>query len=142
MLIYPFPFFSPSLPPSFSLSLSLSSFPTPISSFASRIKWMNIGKKIGKGTFDIPTSILELIYMQSVLWLGFFFSPLLPAIILLTSFLLFYVKKYSLIWNLEPEKKGFQRSARTNYFFLALMLLALFIAIIPVSYAITQCVHK
>lgn len=117
-----------------------------IFSFSSRViihfKWKNLGQKfsrfVTKGNFNIPKSILDLIYTQSLLWLGFLFAPLLPFIVLLTSILLFYVKKYSLIWNLEPDKKGFQRSARTNFLFLFLMLLALFASVIPVMYAAIQ----
>lgn len=106
-----------------------------------RIKWKDVGTKLRKiatkGNFNIAKSILDLIYTQTLLWMGFLFSPFLPVIILLTSFFIFYVKKYSLMWNLEPDKKGFQRSARTNFSFLGLMLLALFASIIPVLYAVT-----
>ena len=107
-----------------------------------KIQYKKIGERLSKfikkGNFNIPKSILDLIYTQSLLWLGFLFSPLLPAIVLFTSFILFYAKKYSLIFNLEPDKKGFERSARTNFIFLLLMLFALFAAAIPVLYAITQ----
>ena len=106
-------------------------------SIISRIKWKKIGQKIGKANFNIPKSTLDLIYTQTLLWLGFFFCPLLPAIILLTSLLLFYVKKYSLIWNLEPEK-SIQRSSRNNFLFLFLILLSLFASVIPVAYAIAR----
>ncbi len=115
-------------------------------SFASyivkKIKYKNLNmhlkKLVSRGNFNIPKSILDLIYTQSLMWLGFLFSPLLPFIILLTSCGLFYIKKYSLIFNLEPDKKGFARSARTNFMFLFLMLLALFASAIPVLYAVTQ----
>jgi ABC-type transport system involved in Fe-S cluster assembly fused permease/ATPase subunit len=48
---------------------------------------------MGKGNFNIAKSILDLIYTQALLWLGFFYSPFLPFVILVTSFMLFYVKK-------------------------------------------------
>ena len=125
--------------------LTLIVFCSPFS-FASyvvkKIKHKTLGtllkKVVKKGNFNIPKSILDLIYTQSLLWLGFLFSPLLPTIVLLTSFCLFYVKKYSLLFNLEPDKKGFARSAKTNFLFLFLMLLSLFAAAIPVLYAATQ----
>ena len=65
-----------------------------------------------KGTFNIPKSILDLIYTQLLLWyrslttlydpfqnsshpcrLGFLFSRLQPVVIILTIFITFYVKK-------------------------------------------------
>lgn len=95
-------------------------------------------KVVHRGHFNIPRSILDLIYTQTLMWLGFLFSPLLPFIILLTSFCLFYVKKYSLIYNLDPDRKSFAKSARTNFMFLLLMLLALFSSVVPVLFAMTQ----
>lgn len=61
----------------------------------SRIHWKGIGEKIGKGNFNIPKSILDLIYTQALLWLGFIFTPLTPALIMITTFLFFYIKKVS-----------------------------------------------
>lgn len=104
----------------------------------SRLKWKGIGEKIGKGQFNIPKSILDLIYTQSLLWLGFIFSPMLPVVILITSFMLFYVKKYSLLWNLVPSKRGTFRSAKTNFLFLLLMLGALFLFLVPIGFAVAR----
>ncbi len=109
-----------------------------------RIRNENYRKKLSKiplfqrGHFDIPRSILDLIYTQTLLWLGFLFSPWIPLIILPTTFLLFYVKKYSLMFNLDPDRKSLSKSARSNFIFLILMLCSLFISIIPVLFAVTQ----
>lgn len=97
-----------------------------------------LGKIIQRGHFNIPNSILDLIYTQTLMWLGFLFSPLLPLIVVLTSVALFYTKKISLIYNLEPDKKSFTRSARTNFLFLLLLLLSLFLSIVPVFFAATM----
>ena len=87
-------------------------------SVVSRIRWKGLGEKIGKGNFNIPKSILDLIYTQALLWwashashmitllcvcnitcrLGFVFTPLTPAIILITTFILFYVKKVGTLY--------------------------------------------
>lgn len=72
------------------------------------------------------------------MWLGFLFSPVLPVIVLATSISLFYAKKYSLMYNLDPDHKSFSKSAKTNFMFLFLMLLALFASIVPVLFAVTQ----
>eukprot|EP00731_Ephydatia_muelleri_P029443 Em0020g1087a len=103
-----------------------------------RIKWRYIQPLFTKATFSIPQSILDLIYTQLLLWLGFLFSPLQPVIILLTFILTFYVKKYSLMWNLEPERRGIFKAARTNFLFLLLLLVTLFGALVPVGFAVAK----
>ena len=52
-------------------------------------------KKVGRQEFDIPKNVLDLIYGQVLLWLGAFFSPLLPAIVVIKNFVTFYLKMVS-----------------------------------------------
>ena len=56
---------------------------------------LTIVKKIGRQEFDIPKNVLDLIYGQILLWLGTFFSPLLPAIIVIKNLATFYIKLVS-----------------------------------------------
>ena len=46
--------------------------------------------------------------------------------------------QYSLIWNLVPSKRKSFRAARTNFVFIALMLLTLFLVIIIIGFAIAR----
>ena len=43
--------------------------------------------------FDIGRNTVYLIYAQTVTWIGFYFSPLLPIMFVITLPLTFYVKQ-------------------------------------------------
>lgn len=43
--------------------------------------------------FDISRNTLNLIHNQTLFWVGFFFSPLLPMVMVVKMFLTFYIKK-------------------------------------------------
>lgn len=47
----------------------------------------------GLQEFGISDNVLEIIYGQTICWIGTFFSPLLPAIATIKYFIIFYVKK-------------------------------------------------
>ncbi|XP_065900094.1 transmembrane channel-like protein 7 isoform X2 [Dysidea avara] len=92
---------------------------------------------VRKPEFEIPLSILDIWYTQALLWLGFFYCPYLPLITIATLVIHFYVRRYSLKFNCEPDAKPFH-TARKNFSFLFLLLVLLFIILIPIGYSITR----
>ncbi|NXH90771.1 TMC7 protein, partial [Edolisoma coerulescens] len=91
----------------------------------------------GQQEFGISDNILEIIYGQTICWIGTFFSPLLPAIATIKYFIIFYVKKIILIHARKPAARPI-RASRSNFFFLVVLLIGLVLAFIPLGVSIAR----
>ncbi|XP_077526351.1 transmembrane channel-like protein 7 isoform X2 [Haemaphysalis longicornis] len=96
-----------------------------------------LAKVIGQQEFNIPNRVLDLVYSQTLCWLGTFYCPLLPAITMVKYFIIFYVQKFTLMSNSAPSQTPY-RASRSNTFFVIVLLLALFLAVIPFAYALVE----
>ncbi|KAM9314697.1 transmembrane channel-like protein 7 [Pholidichthys leucotaenia] len=91
----------------------------------------------GQQEFAISQNVLEIVYGQTICWIGTFYSPLLPAICTIKYFFIFYIKKLSLLRNCRPATRPF-RASSSNFFFLGMLLIGLSLASVPVIISIAQ----
>ncbi|NWW73663.1 TMC7 protein, partial [Climacteris rufus] len=91
----------------------------------------------GEQEFGISDSVLEIVYGQTICWIGTFFSPLLPAIATIKYFIIFYIKKIRLIHTCKPEAKPV-RASSSKFFFLVVLLIGLILSFIPVGVSIAR----
>lgn len=92
-------------------------------------------KSLSAPEFDIGRNTLNLIYSQALCWLGTYFCPMLSLIMIIKLFIIFYVKRVSVIQNCQPSLRPW-RAARAHTIFLAFLFCFFLLATAAVTCAI------
>ncbi|XP_058458978.1 transmembrane channel-like protein 7 [Malaya genurostris] len=98
-----------------------------------------IAKFLGEQEFELSKHVLDVIYSQTLCWLGTFYTPFLPAIAAILFFFMFYIKKFACLVNSNPSSILY-RASRSNSLFMSTLLISFTVAIIPVVYAWAEIV--
>ncbi|NXQ82767.1 TMC5 protein, partial [Nyctibius grandis] len=99
--------------------------------FLRRIIGTTVWVSLGLPEFDIGRNVLDLIYAQTLTWIGILFSPLLPGIQMISFAIVFYVKKVSLMMNCQPPRKVW-RTAQMATSFMFLLFFPSFLGVLSV----------
>uniref|UniRef100_A0A8C9NAU7 Transmembrane channel-like protein n=1 Tax=Serinus canaria TaxID=9135 RepID=A0A8C9NAU7_SERCA len=99
--------------------------------FLRRIIGTTVCVSLGLPEFDIGRNVLDLIYAQTLTWIGILFSPLLPGIQMIAFLIVFFVKKVSLMRNCQPPCKVW-RTAQMMTSFIFLLFCPSFLGVLSV----------
>lgn len=92
---------------------------------------------LGRQEFNLPGHVLDVVYIQTIIWLGNFYAPLLPAVGVLTMLIVFYVKKFACLVNCHPASDVFYAS-RSHSLYISILLISFAFSVVPWVYSITQ----
>lgn len=108
----------------------------PRSLFAKHIR-SKFARFVGEQEFELSKHVLDVVYSQTLCWLGSFYAPFLPAISTVLTFFMFYIKKFACLVNSKPSSILY-RASRSNSLFMLILLISFAIAVIPVVYAVAE----
>lgn len=94
-------------------------------------------KLFGEQEFHLPKHVLDVVYSQTLCWLGAFYCPILPLIATVQCFFMFYIKKFACLVNSKPSSTVY-RASKSNSLFMLVLLISFCIAIIPLGYAVAE----
>ncbi|XP_008278488.1 transmembrane channel-like protein 7 [Stegastes partitus] len=92
---------------------------------------------LGKQRFLVPFNVLDLVYGQTVGWVGVYYCPLLPLIGTVTLVATFYIKKFSVLRCCVAEQRMF-RAATSSVLFHLMLLLGLVMAAVTLGFNLYQ----
>ncbi|XP_072882315.1 transmembrane channel-like protein 7 [Hemitrygon akajei] len=89
-------------------------------------------KILQRPPFIITENILSIVNGQTIVWIGMFYSPLLPILNAIKCVITFYMKKHSLYNYCRPARRLF-RASSSRIFFQLTLLFGLTLALVPIA---------
>jgi hypothetical protein len=96
-----------------------------------------LARKLGTQEFELGKHLLDVIYIQVLVWFGTFYIPLLPALAAFIFYFLFYIKKFACLVNSRPSTRVY-RASKCKSLFMSLLLMGFFVGAVPWAYAISE----
>jgi hypothetical protein len=90
-----------------------------------------------KSEFNIAKHTLQIIYNQALFWVGFLYSPILPAIVTLKMFIIWYVTEWCVRKLCKPPKKTW-RAAQAQTWFMMMIFVSILLIVAVHGYTITS----
>ena len=87
--------------------------------------------------FSIPKHTLDIIYSQTICWMGLFFSPLISLITFVKLLVIFYLRLGYLNFLCKPSSSLYEASKISSYMKIFL-LISFASALFPLTYIISQ----
>ncbi|XP_068448566.1 transmembrane channel-like protein 7 [Clinocottus analis] len=81
-----------------------------------------LARLLGNQRFLIPFKVLDLVYSQTVSWVGVYYCPLLPLIGTVTLMATFYIQKFTVLRCCVAEQRMFRGSSSSVLFHFMLLL--------------------
>uniref|UniRef100_A0A667WIX5 Transmembrane channel-like protein n=1 Tax=Myripristis murdjan TaxID=586833 RepID=A0A667WIX5_9TELE len=104
-------------------------------------KWLYpsslLTRLLGKQRFLIPDNVLDLVYHQTVSWVGVYYCPLLPLLGTVKLVVMFYIKKFTVLRCCVAEQRMF-RASSSSVLFHFMLLLGLFMAVATFGFNLYQ----
>ncbi|KAM9792631.1 transmembrane channel-like protein 7 [Neosynchiropus ocellatus] len=92
-----------------------------------------LARMLGEQSFEIPFHVLDLVYGQTVSWVGMYFCPLLPLISAFTLMVTIYIKKFTVLRCCVAEQRLF-RASNSSVLFHFMLLLGVLMAATTLSF--------
>lgn len=98
-----------------------------------------LADRFGTLSFNIVRHSLDVIYIQILAWMSFHFAPVVPIIAVIYCFLIFYIKRFSVLYNCKSVPDTF-RTTRTTAIFMAAKIISFVVVLFTYAFIVAYMV--
>merc|ERR1711990_649773 len=102
-----------------------------------RVKLLKCSPMLSTIEFNIPKHTLDIIYSQTICWMGLFFSPLISLITFVKLFVIFYLRLGYLSFLCKPSSSLYEAS-KISSIMKIFLLISFASSLFPLTYIISQ----